>query len=262
MWKEYYIYISEFLPLSAGTANALPTALAFSSNTVKIDSDSDFEMRAISFTATDPRIYLKSKDAGSGRFMQKDVVDLRLMGGRSNGSLTTNGVSFLPFKMSGSYIINGKADFTVECADFSGSSNTIRLAFHGSKLRSGEPPWNKKKYRASMGFTYPVIVSLAANATVITSITTDTDSDFIMEKLGARRTGAATVEIKDGRDRRWSNNPVHIDNMFGCEAFQNSISHYQGRFIEAGDSISLQVTDLSGSANVVAFALHGKKLLG
>lgn len=262
MWKEYFTYISEFLPLSAGSADVLPTALAFSSNTIKIDSDSDFEVRALSFTATDSRIYFKSKDAGSGRFMQKDAMDLRLTGGRGNTLLTTNGVSFLPFKMSGSYIVNAKADLTIECADFSGSSNTIRMAFHGSKLRSGEPPWQKKVYRAKMDFTYPTIVSVGANATVITSITTDTDSDFIVEKLGARRTGAATIEVKDGRDRRWSNNPVHIDNMFGCEAFQNNISPYHGRFIEGGDSISLQITDLSGSSNVIALAFHGKKLLG
>lgn len=263
MWKEYFVYGADFLPLAAGVAGALPSALSFIDRTIRIDSESHFELRSVSFVCTSPNFYIKYKDSNSESGLQKDPADVRLVGGRSNSLLTSSGVAFLPHRFIGSHILQSAGSFIASLADFSGSSNTIRLAFHGSKINRGDPPWIGTTYldQEGVGYTYPTILDVSANSSLPASILIDTGSDFLVEKISVVRSGAALISISDSREYLWFNTSMHVDNVAGAEMFQNDISKYGGRFIHGGSLITIEATDLSGVANRICIGFTGRKMI-
>lgn len=164
--------------------------------------------------------------------------------------------NFIPFVWPRAYIIAGATTFTVSAADNSGASNTIRIAFHGSKLRPGTAPWDRK-YRAMIPYVYPinttgtvpgVAVIATASDTISAQIPTDKDGAFLCMKISGQLSGDALVTIKDGaRDRQWMDAAVHSRNLVGNSTFPNILP--SPRFIQKGAVISTTVQDTSAVAN-------------
>jgi hypothetical protein len=169
--------------------------------------------------------------------------------------------SFIPFIWPRPYVISAGTTFTVETADHSNAANTLYLAFHGSKVRPGQAPWDKR-FRAVVPFEYGFeggSVSIAANATRNVSISVDIDSHFIVQKLVAIRTGDALVSANEGaRGREWTNTAIHIDNLCGNGAFPNIM--LANRFIFKGSVVNFNIQNLLGIANVINIGMVGVKL--
>ncbi|NRH21520.1 hypothetical protein HOO68_05775 [Candidatus Gracilibacteria bacterium] len=262
-WKEYFIYDFTNTALPAGTANGLPNVQAFTDTTTRLDSDADFELMKRSHIATDSKIYVSYRDDAFGRFINNSPLDLRCISGTI---LFTTGVvdvgihpnNFLPFILTNPMVIRAATTFTASFADFSGSANSIRHAFHGAKLRKGDAPW-AEKWKATPNFDYTVSMVLPANSTGSANLSINIDSHFLVKKLTATRNGPALISIKDNAtERQWMNTSIHIDNLFGNSQFPNSLP--APRFIYRGSVINVTAQDLSGAQNTIFFTFSGEKL--
>ena len=286
-WKEYYVYTADFVGAkvlaAAPAANAPPVgagAPAFQDFEIRIDSDSDFEIVKLIYTATDPRVYARFQDQTAGRYLHRGSLDLRNNAGlginTSVGGLggPTETQAFLPFVWPQPHVVAAATVFDVQAADFSGAANTVRLAFHGNKIRPGHPPWmfdangNPKRYGRKLWFTYPVppdasvtSTGLPANASGVPfSAPVDMEADFICYKVTAQFQGPLTVSIQDGsgRDRAWMNSAIHIQNFAGNGQFPNNFT--APRFIARGSLLQIIANELSGAANRFRMFFHGVKL--
>ena len=262
-WKEYFIYNFVNTALPAGTANGLPSVQAFTDVVTRMDSDADFELMKRTHIATDSRIYVSYRDDAYGRFMQNSPLDLRCVSGTI---LFTTGVvdvgihpnNFLPYILTNPMIIRAAATFTASFADFSGSENSIRHAFHGAKLRKGNAPWDEE-WKATPYFDYTATLTLAANSTASANLSINIDSHFIVKKMTATRNGPALLTIKDNAtERQWMNTSIHIDNLFGNSQFPNSLP--APRFIYRGSVINISAQDISGAENRLTLTFSGEKL--
>src|SRR3989304_4060772 len=233
MWKEYYSYgITMVLPGAAGAV--------FTPGNIRIDTDSDFEFIKTAFSPSSARVRVKYRDDTNGRYLQKDSQDIRSIGGTTLTSLPAGAptsLGLIPFIWPKPYIISASTNFTVEASAFSGAGEAaFRLAFHGSKIRPGQDPWDRK-YRAMMPYVYPVsstgTVTIGASGSLPVSIPTDNDAHFLVYKVVGARTGAAALTVKDGgRDRQWMNTEIHIDSFIGNGQFPNILA--SPRFIARG----------------------------
>lgn len=197
-----------------------------------------------------------------------EVYLIAVTGGNYLTGQNINGYtgSFVPFVWPRPYIIAGATTFTVSAADNSGVANTIRMAFHGSKIRAGKAPWDRK-YRAMIPYVYPLNVQgtvpgtvvIAASDTVAFSVPTDKDGSFLCMKLVGQRTGQALITIKDGgRDRQWMDSAMDFDNMVGNAMFPNILA--SPRYCEKGAVISGSIQDLSAASNTCEVDFVGIKV--
>lgn len=257
-WKEYYVYnfSNTSLPASDGTS--------FTDVVVRLDSDADFEVMKRHHIATDSRIRVKFQDDAYGRQFQNTGVDLR---GVSGTILYTTGVvdvgihpnNFIPYIIPKPYLLRAGSTYTVSFSDFSRSSNSVRLAFHGAKLRAGQAPW-AQQWKAKVPYTYSTgSFVVGANQTASININIQIDSHFLVMKLVAVRSGPALVTLKEsGVDRIWMNTPTHIDNLFGNSQFPNILP--APRIIQRGSALNITVQDISGSTNTMELLFDGLKL--
>lgn len=258
-WKEYYVYNTEFLPLAAGNGTV------FTDNEVRIDTDAEFEFCKTIFRPTTGRFRVKYRDDTSGRFLQKASQDIRTIAGTSIYTMAPGAPQvpgFVSFVWPKPYRIIASTTFGVSASDFSGLSYNVRLAFHGNKVRQGRAPWDKE-FRAVIPYVYSIgttgTVSIAANGTVSTSIPTDLDAPFLVQKIVGSRTGSCLVTIKDGaRDRQWMNIACEFDNLVGGGHYPNILP--SPRYVDRGSVVALTLQDLSGAANNVEINLVGIKL--
>jgi len=274
-WKEYFIYDFTNTVLPAGTVDGLPSVQAFVDVTTRTDSDADFELMKRTHIATSSKIYVAYRDDAYGRFLQNAPMDLRTVSGTI---LFTTGVvevgihpnNFLPYILTRPMVIRAATTFTASFADFTGAAalallngggvttNSMRHAFHGAKLRKGNAPWDEQ-WKATPYFDYTTILSLAANGTASANVSINIDSHFLVRKLTATRTGPALLTIKDNAtERQWMNTSIHIDNLFGNAQFPNSMP--APRFIYRGSVINISAQDLSGAANTLILTFSGEKL--
>jgi len=260
-WKEFYSYETTFTNLPAGTG------VTYTDNEVRIDTDADFEFIKTMFFPITTRVRIKYRDDTNGRFLMKGSQDLRTIGGHAVYSMAPGGPTppgFVPYIWPRPYIIPAATTFAVSVADFSSLITSPRIAFHGSKLRQGESPW-EKKFRAVVPYVYPITsaiagtIAVAANRSTPSAIPTDNDAHFLVLKLVGARTGSCELTIKDGgRDRQWMNQAVHFDNLIGNGHYPNILT--SPRFIPRGSTIQVVVNDLSGLANTVELNFVGVKL--
>lgn len=259
-YEEYFAYTAEFLPLTA----ALGTN--FATFELKIAKDALFKLKAISYIADDARIRARFSDTASGRYLQKGNPDMRALAGRpltGAFSMTPHLNEFIPYKLGTPYKIPAASIFRVEASDDSNASNNARITFHGAKVREGAPPW-ARAYRFRSPFIYEIdLGAIAANGAAIGILSTDTDSDFLVESVTGVRTGSCTILIAEGaRGRDWMDRATHFDNMVGMANFPNDLLKQSPRFIARGGTISVNVTDLSGASNTVRVYFIGVKLYG
>ncbi len=258
-WREAYSYEITFTSLTAGSG------ATFVDGELRIDTDADFEFTKTTYSPVDLRVRARYRDDTNGRFLMKASQDLRTIGGATlfnvaPGNPTPPG--FVPFIWPKPYIINAATTLTVSLADFSGLVYSPRIAFHGSKIRPGTAPWDRK-YRAVVPYVYALsttgTVAVGANGTSSASIATDNDAHFMCYKIVGARTGPCTVTIKDGaRDRQWTNQAIHFDNFVGNGGFPHILA--SPRFIGRGSVVAVSLTDLSGASNTVEMNLVGVKL--
>ena len=251
MFKEYFIY-------THATALTPGTGAGFDTINIRIDSDADFEFNKTTYVATNDRVRLRYKDDSMGRYLTKGQPDVKAIAGRNVLPMGLSN-SHLPFVWPRPYIISAGTNFIVEAADYSNAANTLRMAFHGGKIRPGEAPWSKR-FRAAVPFSYSfdTPVTVVANSTATVTIQVDIDSHFLVQKITGVRTSDALVQINEGaRGRDWSNTSVHIDNFVGNGVFPNVLP--TNRFILRGSTVSFNIQDTSGAANVIDINLIGVK---
>lgn len=275
-WKEFFIYSANFTGtqvLAAGTVNGAPGVQVFQEFDIKIDSDADFEFLKTMYTFTDPRVYARYADQTSGRFLQRGTLDLRLVSGTgvTLGLAGFESAAFLPFIWPEAHLIPAASVFAVQAADFSGAQNTVRVSFHGNKVRAGYSPWQfdpdgrPKKYARRLPYTYAIppdanVAPIAASGTVQAAAPLDMEADFLATHVTAQAQGAYTVLMEDaaGRERRWSDTPVHISNFAGNGPVPMKLP--SPRFFYRGGSILATVNDLSAATNRWRIFVHGVKL--
>lgn len=250
MWFEYFVYALDDTSLTGGNGTA------FEDTVIKIDSDADFEILKRSHVAINNDILAEFRDDSAGRFYQSSAMPL--LGVSSDHTPNANQMMFQPFRLPGSVLINAATTYTGRFADFSGSTNSLRLALHGHKVRRGKAPWDRK-FRYRLAFDYVVNATVGANNTVVVNVPINIDSHFAVKKISGTRDGSALVTIKDsGTDRSWMNTPIHINNIMGSGMYPNVLP--APRWIFAGTSISVQIQDTSGMSNQIRMVLSGEKL--
>jgi hypothetical protein len=276
-WKEFFIYTANFTgtqALPAGTLDGAPGVQAFQAFDIKIDSDADFEFLKSVYTFTSPKVYVRYEDQTQGRRLHRGTLDLRMVagGGVSLGAAATfESTAFLPFIWPQAHLIPAASVFEVNGADFSGFTNTVRLSFHGNKVRPGYSPWEydpdgrPKVYTRRLPYTYALpadanVAALAASATIQASAPIDMEADFLATHVTAQAQGAYTILLEDaaGRERRWSDTPVHISNFAGNGFVPMRLP--SPRFFYRGGSILATVSDLSAATNRWRVFIHGVKL--
>jgi len=258
-WEEYYVYNTTFTDLEGGSGTV------FTENEIRIDTDADFKFIKTIHQPVTARARIRYRDDTTGRFLMKGSQDLRTISSHSLYNVSPGSPlppGFVPFIWPRPYIIPAATTFTVGAADFSGLTATLRMTFHGTKVRQGQAPW-ERKYRAMVPFVYPLsnagTVDIPASGTTTAAIPTDNDAHFVVYKIVGARDGACTLTIKDGaRDRQWMNEAIHFDNFVGNGGFPNILP--APRFIPRGTVMSVNLTDLSGAANTVEINLVGIKL--
>jgi hypothetical protein len=265
-YKEYFCYSFEDLSLSAGTG------VAFEDTTVKMDSDSDFEIIKRSHVATSDLIRVKYQDDSYGRQFQNLSMDLRAVSGTTLqatgvvdiGQSPTN--NFMPYILPRPYLIRAGTTYTASYADFSGATNSIRETFHGAKVRQGKAPWDQE-WSAKPPYDYTTAqnnagTTIAAGGSAILQISVGIDAHFLVQKIvGTRTSGApALVTIRTGgNDRQWMDKAVHFDNLVGNAQFPNILP--APRLCERGSTISITVQNLSSVfAGTYEIILSGLKL--
>ena len=258
MYKQFFINNFNALPLSAGTANALPTQTLFTDIPVTMPVDGDFEGRRMVYVATDPRVYLKIKNSQGFYFNDVPALDARLscgqvvnLGAGSNALIFKN----LAKKISAP----ASSVLTLEAGDFSGAQNNLRIAMHGLKLVPGLAPWiaAKRKYIDEIPWQSPQYTgALVANQTAILSVPVSSGYDFFVERITATRTGAATVELNAGGSQlNLQNTATHIDNFTGNVAGHLILD--VPIYIPENSMLVAKVTDISGVANAITMTFEG-----
>lgn len=261
-WRDYFCYSFNFLPLAAGTTNALPSASNFTPSNVRFSPDADFEILRASYTATDPRVYFKLREGATGRYYtDAPGVDGRIFAGQvvalgagSNALIFKNFAR--PINIPGGTVV------TVEAADFSGAPNNIRLTFHGVKKRNGNPiPVQLgRKYNDKLEYFYsaPLSIALDGNASSQVALTGDNLADFWIQRVSATRTADATITINTGgMDMDWMDSPVDIDNFTGNTAGYNILP--EPKVVPATTVLTVNVADLSGNPNTINLYFEGSK---
>jgi hypothetical protein len=250
-YKEYYIYSFEQVPLAAGAGTV------FSDVTVKMDSDSDFEIFKRHHVAIDDRIRVDYQDDSYGRQFQNSSMDLR---GISGTILKATGVvevgqslnNFMPYILPRPYLIRAGTTYTSSYADFSGSANSIRESFHGAKIRQGKAPWDQE-WSAKPPYDYTTSVnnapvSIGPGGTAIIQISIGIDAHFLVQKVVGTRSSQAPALVTvrtGGNDRQWMDKPVHFDNLVGNGQFPNVLP--APRLVERGSSMSITIQNLSST---------------
>lgn len=239
------------------------TGVSFTDSTLTADSDADFLIKRTSHVATSNLINLKLQDLYTGRFLFKSQEDLRLVSGTALSSITPNG--FVPYNWPKPYLIHKLKQFKVSASDFSGSSNTLYLTFHGNAVSeynkyNGYNP-NEKRFTMPFAYESPSMVATASiGARVVGIIQVDEDADFVCTKLCGISTGAGTVSIvtqQDGSPMHWQNIPTHTSNLLGNSQFPNILP--SPRFIRKRSTIWIEFANLTASSNTLVLSLQGYK---
>ncbi|MFH1398951.1 MAG: hypothetical protein ABIG95_02475 [Candidatus Woesearchaeota archaeon] len=253
-WREYFIY-DVVRALTPGTG------VAYDLSVVRIDSDSNFEFIKTTYVATSDNILLRYRDDSTGRYLMKTGIDVKACAGRNTLPMGLSN-AFIPFVWPRPHVIAAGANFTVEASDYSAVANTLRLSFHGAKIRPGTAPWNQSNYYAEVPALYSFTagrVNVAALATTVQRIEIDMDADFLVQKITGTRTGDALITVTESaRGRDWMNSAVHIDNLIGNGSFPNILP--ANRFLLRGSVLVVNIQNLLGIQNTIDICLSGVKL--
>lgn len=266
VWGEFFLYNTTFSALTANSPNG------YTQNEIRIDSDADFSfIKTMYFPTNDnPDIYVKYKDDSSGRYLMKNGINLRTVGGRSLALDNSGSFDHRAYIWPTPYNQRRASTFTVEAANSHPVlAPDVYLSFHGAKMRPGIAPWKRPGTR--MPYTYALqknlatlpdgVVRIAANQTISVGVSVDKDADFVCKAIMGSADGSCLVTIQEmGRDRQWMNTATHIRNVIGSGAFPNILA--APRFVPRGSVINFSIQDISGAQNDVEINMSGLKLFG
>lgn len=102
-------------------------------------------------------------------------------------------------------------------------------------------------------------ITLTANGTATATITVTREADFYLTKVVRVQTGSFTFMIRDSsNDRQWSSTQLHSD--IGAGTAQLPLLLPKPRFVARASTITIDLTDISGSSNTVRIGLIGYKV--
>lgn len=102
-------------------------------------------------------------------------------------------------------------------------------------------------------------VTLSSGGTATTTISVTREADFYLTKVVRVSTGIFSFLVRDSsNDRQWSNVAIHSD--MGAGTAQLPLILPKPRFIARASTITIDLTDLSLSSNVVRLGLIGYKV--
>jgi len=150
-------------------------------------------------------------------------------------------------------IIPEKRDFTLYVTDLAGASNIVSLAIFGLQytgLKISDLPPQPRHWIKWLNLYKPVGASSSA-------VVSDTLSfPFIPTHIGFKATGRATIELKADRIP-FQNQAADIDAVLGTSGRLIAIPPEARKKYPAKTVFSAELTDLSGSTNVVTVTLFG-----
>lgn len=256
MFKDFFVYAFEFLPLAASATQQFR---------IQVDGASDFEILGMAHVATSRNYLAAIADSSSG-FQWSEEIQPRIPADNWFGT------GQRPYRFKPSKIVKRKGAITVITLDQSAVDNTIRGAMIGGKIWPAAP-MQIPRFTEKQPFVYMADFSalgtrpaVPANAIDIDAIQIQADSWYEVYFLTITRTGPALILIQNsGPMGRWSDRPVHIDNL-GAAAIGATFAPAEFQFrlpfpklIPPASTLSVQVQDLSGAPNTVRVAFHGAK---
>ncbi len=255
-FREHFIYNVEFLSIAGGSGTV------FSDNTLTISDKSDFSFERTIHTATSDLANLKIQDLKTGRFLFKSQEDLRDVSGKALSGITTTG--WVPYYWPNHLRADRLKQIKFSLADNSGSTNTVRIAFHGSRILPQNPyaeyGYDPSEKRETLIQTYQsaaITTAAPLNSKAPGIIQTDSDADFICTKLTGIATGEGLVSIQTAGDNYWQNIPTDTNNLLGNSQFPMRL--VTPRFIPKKSTIYIEFTNLTASPNTLTLTFHGYK---
>jgi hypothetical protein len=254
-YEEYFIHGISNTGLTAGVG------VTFASNSIRIDTDADFNLWKLCYEATNGNILLILKDDVLGRTFPKTYTTLPNIASNFVGT---------PYILPKPYFFKAGTTLTMDAADNSGVANSLRLALHGAKIKAGLAPWEQasrvwKTYRAMVPYAYNKIVTIAASSTYSINIPIDNDAPFLINKLTGSNSGgngSLIVDIRntgiDGVDSSWMNAAIPFQLLFGSGQFPNIM--YHNRYCPKLGVITVNAQNLTANALQVEVVFGGIKL--
>jgi len=249
VWKEYFVHVADFLPLTASS-----TGDAFQDKMLKIATDSHFDMIRTIYQATNGAINLRIINNSTGEEITRPSGDIRAISSSAYSGITSNG--FIPYLFPRPYTAPADSELLIQAADKSNASNYFRLAIHGNKIYGWVAPYEHRTHRQIFELPFDM-GSVAAYDTVTKNFVMDSSAGFLVSKLTGSSAGTCTIFIKDIRP--WSSGDVHFYNMVGNSQFGNNLT--AKRWLPERAVVTIRVTDLSGVANRIKLTLHGERVL-
>jgi len=258
MFQESFIFNIPTTVLTGGTG------IAFTEINSRIPNF-DFEFRRTIHTATDNRIYLKILDPVTSKYLYNGSPDMRTISGTSLSGITPYG--FLPFNWPNPHKMQAGTLASFYLSDFSGSSNTIDLSYHGIGHykttpidRTGKPvDFREQRTVTPYVITSDSIVAAAGVGNDARGFATvQGDADFVCTKITGIATGDGYVSIQDSqRGLDWQQGRTRISNLIGNGQFPNVL--VAPRFIGQTSSLDIKWENNTGSTNTLVLFFHGFK---
>lgn len=246
-YKQPFTHVVDFLNLAGGTG------VSYTDFEFKIDPQHHFEFIKLMHVATSNIANLKWYNATTGRYYTQPQVDLRAFSGTAFSGITANG--FKPAILPAPIKVSAGSEMVLSAADKSGSTNTIRLGLHGNYLFGGSAPWEgRQKERWDIPINFGTV---GANQSATKTIVLENKAGFLISKLTGIRSGSCLVYIMSEK-RPWMSRACHFDNMFGNGQFGNVLT--SPKWITEEQTITVNVMDLSGSANTISMVLTGERV--
>lgn len=254
MWKDYFVYTS-YKQLSSSDGTAIV------SNTIKMLED--FELCYISHSKTDNgsnNILIELENYSSGKnYVSQKFILLPCLSGNSLYNKTGYFMNaFMPYKLPISLFLKKGTQLTVEASDTSSATNYLRMAFHGNHFIKGDKPYDKINNNIKIYGFVDGYITLASNEGANVSVVINEDRDFLLSNLTCHATGTFSIDISNNDGKKFSNNPIHSDNLFGSGAYPNILSGI--KYLKAGSELSCSIQNTSGASNTINIALIGNNV--
>ncbi len=255
---EYYQYDSGAVAM---------TALGSASVVISTLPDSMFVgcyLMAVAFTTAivERKFTTQMYNGATGRFYNDAPVHSDLLWGKYAGGSALVTEAAQPNRLIDPIILPPSSNLVLNLVDLSNAgSYSLFLALGGYRWYDLQnPPKLMKANSALQWFTYSVTQTVSGNAgpqPVLTRI--DADADFLVRKINAFSTGLFQAQISDASSQDpWTKNFEPAPLFAGNAMWPNVLA--KPRIIRRNSSVLTQLTDLSGSSNVIRVVYEGAKV--
>jgi hypothetical protein len=168
----------------------------------------------------------------------------------------------LPNKLKDPIVLAPNATLSVTLADIANSGNNIvQIVLCGYRhFDFANPPIPKKGGRRSDWFGLvidKVLSGYEGPSQILVKI--DADADFLVRKLVAVSTAEFLAKIVDsGSANAWSDQPQRNANLFGTAQYPLVLP--KPKLVKAGNFLTFELTEMSGSSNTVQIFVEGAKI--